>query len=382
MSKIALITTLSHVPWGGSEQLWQKTALFAKKQGHEVLCVVYKWENENSKIKELKENNIRILYRDNRQTGNDNIFSKAHIYLKKKIVSQNFEFKELLEFDPDFVCISQGGTFDLGFNNQKKLADVIEKLNKPYIIICQNNADVGYVPDKIVREKMRILFQKAKKILFCSERNHRVAERQLTTIFTNVHYTSNPLTISNISIKPFPKNNVINFAEVASLRVSHKGQDILLEVLSSEKWKNRNWKLNLYGKGEDENYLKELTKFLGLENKVNFCGYISDMDKLWDENHIYLLPSLGEGLPITLCDAVLSGRTAVATDVGGNSELIIDNETGFLCPAPTVKLFDETLERAWQNQDKWHQFGENAFNLGISRIDISPEKTLLELIIK
>jgi glycosyltransferase involved in cell wall biosynthesis len=59
---------------------------------------------------------------------------------------------------------------------------------------------------------------------------------------------------------------------------------------------------------------------------------------------------------------MLSGRTAVATDVGGNAELIKDNLTGFIAKAANFSAFDEALDRAWLSKDKWIEMGENAFN--------------------
>jgi glycosyltransferase involved in cell wall biosynthesis len=54
------------------------------------------------------------------------------------------------------------------------------------------------------------------------------------------------------------------------------------------------------------------------------------------------------------------GRPALVTDVGGNAELCVDGETGFIAPATTISSVDETLERAWQQRSDWQSMGKAA----------------------
>jgi glycosyltransferase involved in cell wall biosynthesis len=54
------------------------------------------------------------------------------------------------------------------------------------------------------------------------------------------------------------------------------------------------------------------------------------------------------------------GRPAVVTDVGGNAELCLDDETGFVAPAATLSSFTHTLERAWERRKEWLRLGHAA----------------------
>jgi glycosyltransferase involved in cell wall biosynthesis len=380
--RIAFISTLSHLPWGGSELLWYRTAVYAKEQGHDVMVSVYNNKPETKKITELKIKKIKIHKWVRFENKNDKISSKLLNYLKRNLFKPDKSFHGLCEYNPDIICISQASTFDAGEKVNIGLQRFITKIDKPFIFICQNNADLGFVPSLEVRWKIHDLFLKAKKVLFVSKRNYEVAKRQLASDIFNYFIISNPVNISDLSVKKFPDENIYYLAQVAALTCSHKGQDYLLNILSQKKWKNRNWILNLYGEGGDKEYLFDLIKYYDLQDRVKINGHAEDIDQIWKKNHILILPSLGEGTPLALQEAMLSGRTSVVTDVGGNSELVIDNETGFLCQAPSVKLFDETLERAWQNKHKWKEMGEKAFFYAKSRIDLTPEKTLLDILSK
>src|SRR5208337_4125733 len=73
-----------------------------------------------------------------------------------------------------------------------------------------------------------------------------------------------------------------------------------------------------------------------------------------------VLPSRYEGLPLALVEAMWCGRPAVVTEVGGNAELCVDDETGFVAPAATVSSFTDTLQRAWERRKEWPGLGQAA----------------------
>jgi len=73
-----------------------------------------------------------------------------------------------------------------------------------------------------------------------------------------------------------------------------------------------------------------------------------------------VLPSRCEGLPLALVEAMWCSRPAVVTDVGGNAELCVDDETGFVAGAPTPGVFGQALERAWGRRHEWQFMGQQA----------------------
>jgi glycosyltransferase involved in cell wall biosynthesis len=93
---------------------------------------------------------------------------------------------------------------------------------------------------------------------------------------------------------------------------------------------------------------------------VRFRGQVSNIEEIWKENHLLVLPSRYEGLPLALVEAMWCGRPAVVTDVGGNAELCTDGETGFVASAATVSSVGEALERAWQQRSSWQDLGKAA----------------------
>lgn len=210
-----------------------------------------------------------------------------------------------------------------------------------------------------------------------------MTERQLAMNIDNANVIDNPLNLTSYDYIPYPADSKIyNFASVARLETSFKGQDLLFEILSSEKWKHRGWRLNLYGMGPDEQYLKDLAKYYKIDNKVIFNGHVSDIREVWKNNHILLMPSIAEGKPLALEEAMICGRIAVVSDVAGNEEFVLDGETGYLASSFLPAPFEESLEKAWQEKGAWEEKGKQAHKYILSKLDLSPESTVLEEILK
>ena len=114
-----------------------------------------------------------------------------------------------------------------------------------------------------------------------------------------------------------------------------------------------------YGDGIRERGLRNLKQYLDLTN-VTFAGFTDRSEEIWGQCHGLILASRMEGLPLALVEAMLCGRLSIATDIGGNAEVIEDNVSGFIAKAPSVELIDEALERAWQRRDEWEAIGKVA----------------------
>ena len=61
--KVAFVTTMTGYPWGGSEELWYRTALRLKAEGHDVLASVLFWPKMSDNVTSMKEKGIRLQVR-------------------------------------------------------------------------------------------------------------------------------------------------------------------------------------------------------------------------------------------------------------------------------------------------------------------------------
>jgi len=84
------------------------------------------------------------------------------------------------------------------------------------------------------------------------------------------------------------------------------------------------------GDGPQRLKLEKLSCSLGLEEKIKFLGHVSDMEEIWRQMDIYVLCSKHEGLSMALLEAMSYGKLVIATKVGGNREVIVSGENGYL----------------------------------------------------
>jgi glycosyltransferase involved in cell wall biosynthesis len=86
------------------------------------------------------------------------------------------------------------------------------------------------------------------------------------------------------------------------------------------------------GDGPLRSTLEVQTRSLGLDERVTFLGYRTDIADLLAACDVFVLPSLYEGLPLSVLEAMAAGKPVVATRVGGTAEAVLDGESGLLVP--------------------------------------------------
>jgi L-malate glycosyltransferase len=369
--KLLFISTMNGSPWGGSEELWHKTALYALSERIEVSVCTQDWEVIHPKIQKLISSGASVSFRKRSNTLIRRISDK---FLPPKPTKIFLNKKEI----PDAILISLGSFVDLAYD--RELSVFLTNIKIPYTILVQHNFE-HYVLGSYEIDTVCKIIENCKQILFVSERNMLTAQRQLAMKIPRSKIVSNPQNLTTFSIKPFPVMNSLNFATVARLSCVSKGQDILLEVLSDPFWRKIDWQLNLYGDGPDKEYLKRLSVFYGIAQRVRFCGVKEDIESIWENNHIHVLPSFNEGTPLALIESLICGRPAVVTDVGDNARYVKDESTGFIAAAPTTEIFFNTLKKAVNNKEYWKDYGIKAHYDAVLKIDKTPEGTLLNLLL-
>lgn len=115
--------------------------------------------------------------------------------------------------------------------------------------------------------------------------------------------------------------------------VTDKGQRFLVEAMSEVVRHYPSAILVLLGDGPSGEELKTLTRELQLESYVRFAGERTDVPAILAMTEIFVLPSLAEGIPLAVIEAMAAGKPVVATAVPGNVDVIEDDRFGRLVPS-------------------------------------------------
>ncbi len=346
MSRIAFISTMEGPPWGGSEELWSQTALRVMELGVYVAVNV---KGTSALVKQLEQ-----LRRAGCQITTRQSFALTERIIRRFAPSRVLKgrgVKWLDRVNPDCVVISQAY-----HTNGLEWMQACAQRNIPFVLVTQAAGEPWWPHDAMIQE-LRDGFEQARACFFVSEANIEFVRKQLITPLSKAIVVRNPFNVPYDVLISWPVDEALfRLACVARLDPQHKGQDILFQVLSSEKWRNRPIQVTLYGNGPNRQSLEELQYFYKLQNVV-FGGFVADISSVWKHHHALILPSRMEGLPLAIVEAMLCARPCIVTDIAGNAELLEDNVTGFVAAAPTVALLDEAMERAWNRRDAWREMG-------------------------
>jgi len=139
-----------------------------------------------------------------------------------------------------------------------------------------------------------------------------------------------------------PHNKII---AVIGRLVEQKGHIYFLEYCRKLLDKYSDIQGLIVGDGPLRRKLEERSKILGISNRVIFAGIRNDIAEILKVIDILVVPSLYEGLPTIILEAMAAGIPVVATDVGGNSELLINGETGFIVPSKDSSALADSIEK-------------------------------------
>ena len=128
-------------------------------------------------------------------------------------------------------------------------------------------------------------------------------------------------------------------------------------------------KFLIVGEGPLKQELEMYAEDIGITNNIILTGERKDIPELLKGMDVFVMTSLFEGLSNSIMEAMVAGLPVVATDVGGNSELVKQGETGFLCP-PDSRALAEKVLIILKNNEMAYSMGQNARKIIVNEFSI------------
>lgn len=169
----------------------------------------------------------------------------------------------------------------------------------------------------------------------------------------------------NVQVDKDAKRREIGVPEDAFLLLSvgelnaNKNHQIIIRALA--KINNSQIHYAIAGVGDKRDYLVRLADELGVSNQVHLLGYRKDIAELNYVSDLFTFPSIREGLPAAIIEAMACGLPIIAADNRGTRTLVLDGKNGFLCHYDSVEMFvrsffemvsDEKRRRCFSGKSK------------------------------
>jgi len=152
---------------------------------------------------------------------------------------------------------------------------------------------------------------------------------------------------------------------------TQKGHVYLLDAWPDVVRAHPDARLLVVGEGSLHDQLVGQARRVGVADSVIFTGFRSDIPRVLDATDVLALPSLHEGMPLTVIEAAAAGRPVVATAVDGTPEVVRDGETGYLVPPADPAALARGLRAILADLDAAAEMGREAHRWARERFDVA-----------
>lgn len=142
--------------------------------------------------------------------------------------------------------------------------------------------------------------------------------------------------------------------------VKDKGCDYFLRAVADTLPRFPRTKFVFIGDGPERKSLELLTRDLNIQENVAFLGYRSDMPRIYSSMDFCVLPSLLEGMPMTVLEAMAAGKPVIATSVGEIPKMLDANVDGLLVSPASIEELRTAMIRLLGDTSLRQQMSENA----------------------
>lgn len=312
-----ILFVINSLKFGGAESLVFNFLKNAKKFQHDLdieVCIFYEEGEWTQKLNDLK----LIVH---------NIDAK--MWNAFKITSQLYKIFKNKRYD-----IVHGHLWPtlyyLGF---------MQKLNKSAkFIFTEHNTWNKRRKHRILKKIESIFYSSYDSIIAISTETKSGLVKWQPQLEKKITILENGVTIPACSKTSYNLRKPISLLFVGRL-VKQKGVDIAIKAIGGLTKKGFNLKLTIVGRGEEEQYLKELAQ----ELPIDFLGARANISKIMNTHDIILIPSRWEGFGLVAIEAALVGIPIIASKVDALSRIIENEKSGLLFSPENINELQEKI---------------------------------------
>lgn len=377
MVKCNILYVIENASFGGGERAFSQIINGLDKEKYEIYVACLPGGIFEEKIR----SSAKILPFDLQ-----NRFNLVKIYQLAKIIKEkNIE-----------IVHSQGGRADFFARVAAGLARVPAVVST--VAMPVEGFNVGLLRKAIYVMLDRFSERFVDKFIVVSEalrdrliEKHRIPSRKIVKIYNGVEIEPDArCQMSDVRKKIMQEfmipEDVMLVGTIGRL-VWQKGLPYFIQAIKeiNARCKMQDVRYLIVGEGEERKNLELEIKNLGLSDRVIFAGFKKDVKEILEALGVFILPSIREGQPIILLEAMAIGKPIVATDIEGVNETVVNGVTGILVSPKDPSALAEAIVCLLRDKKKAQEMGqagrrvvEEKFNL---KDKIEQHKQLYETVI-
>lgn len=333
-NKINIVLVTPVLDLGGGQRYITNLANYWAETGHNVTIIILRSERE---IFYKISDKVKIIKLDYSFTNKAN---KAINGIKTMFILR----KKIRQIQPHFVL------------------SILSTTNILTIISTTFLKTKVIVRDAFSQERKRNKFDKIGRKIFYGKANGIIAQTKEIKDFTEKE-----IGYANIKVIPNPVREIKQNEKIKKEKIilnvgrlhSNKGQKFFIEACS--KINAPDWKFVILGEGDLRKTLEQQIRDLNIQHKIEMPGAVKNIDDWLLKSSIFVFPSILEGLPNALIEAMTAGLPCVSFDCEtGPRDLIKDGENGFLVPLNNSKKLEARIEELIHNPELREIFSQEA----------------------
>jgi sugar transferase (PEP-CTERM/EpsH1 system associated) len=216
----------------------------------------------------------------------------------------------------------------------------------------------NYVNDRKKLWQNRLASHLSSKVVAVSHDAAAVARELEQVPEQRIEVIHNGIDYEQFSINPMPFGQAKQYRAVHVARLNRvKDQATLLRAVRIVVDHLPGFELDVIGDGPAREEVAALRAELGLQKQVHLHGARNDVANWLQKSDLFLLSSVSEGICLTLLEAMAAGLPIVATDVGGNREIVEEGKTGSLVPPQDPQAMAAAIVEMCRNVDSAREMG-------------------------
>ncbi|OPY61753.1 MAG: putative glycosyltransferase EpsF [Pelotomaculum sp. PtaU1.Bin065] len=243
-------------------------------------------------------------------------------------------------------------------------------IHTQHTVLSTNSADkLHYKKHKMLLRVMRFLAKRSAYVVAIAEyiKTYLVHEARIPAEKVTLVYNGIDPQVYRLVDKPCIDKSSLGIGDgqlvigIVARLVQKKGHKILFDAFRMVVDKRPNVLLLVVGDGDLAVELKQYVEVIGIKDKTIFLGNRDDVKELLSVLDLFVLSSFrdAEGLSISMLEAAASGVPIVATDSGGNAEVIINGLSGFVVPAKSSSELSTAILTVLNNPGIAQEFSVN-----------------------